>query len=62
MIVPFIIYADMESLLEKMGTRYNNPKKSWTTKINKNIPSSYWMFAHCLFDATKNNLDCYRGM
>ena len=28
MIVPFIIYADMESLLEKMSTRYNNPKKS----------------------------------
>ena len=25
--VPFIIYADMESFLEKMSTRYNNPKK-----------------------------------
>ena len=25
--VPFIIYADMESLLEKMSTRYNNTKK-----------------------------------
>ena len=26
--VPFIIYADLESLLEKMNTCYNNPEKS----------------------------------
>ena len=32
---PFIIYADLESLLEKMDTCYNNPKNSSTTKINK---------------------------
>ena len=25
--VPFIIYADFESLLEKIGTCHNNPKK-----------------------------------
>ena len=33
--VPFIIYADLESLLEIMSTCHNNPKKSSTTKINK---------------------------
>ena len=32
---PFIIYADLESLLEKMNTCYDNPEKSSTTKINK---------------------------
>ena len=32
--VPFIIYADLESLLEKIKTCHNNPKKSTTTKIN----------------------------
>ena len=31
--VLFIIYADLESLLEKMSTCYNNPEKSSTTKI-----------------------------
>ena len=33
--VPFIIHADLESLLEKMSTCRYNPKKSSTTKINK---------------------------
>ena len=32
---PFIIYADMESLLEKISTSHNNPNESSTTKINK---------------------------
>ena len=33
--VPFIIFADLESLLQKMNTCHNNPKKSLSTKINK---------------------------
>ena len=33
----FIIYADLESLLKKMSTCYDSPKKSSTTKINKQI-------------------------
>ena len=60
MTVPFIIYADMESLPEKMTTCYNNPKKSSTAKMNKHTPSGYSLFTHCSFDATKSNLDCYR--
>ena len=59
--VPFIIYGDLESLLEKMSTCHNNPKKSSTTKINKHTPSSYSLFTHCSFDAAKNNPDYYRG-
>ena len=45
--VPFIIYADLESLLEKMNTCHNDPKKSSTTKINKHTPSDYSLFTHC---------------
>ena len=56
----FIIYADLESLLEKMNTCHNNPKKSSTTKINKHTPSGYSLFTHCSFNATKNKLDYYR--
>ena len=29
-----VIYADMESLLEKIDTCHNNPEKSLTTKTN----------------------------
>ena len=58
--VPFIIYADVESLLEKMSTGHNNPEKSSTTKINKHAPSGYSLFTNCSFDLTKNKLDCYR--
>ena len=45
--VPFIIYADLESLLEKMNTCHNNPEKSSTTKINKYTPSGYSLFTQC---------------
>ena len=59
--VPFIIHADLESLLEKLNTCHNNPEKSSTTRINKRTPSAYSWFTHCSFDATKNKLDYYRG-
>ena len=59
--VPFIIYVDLESLLEKMNTCHNNPEKSSTTKINKHTPPGYPLFTHCSFDTTKNKLDYYRG-
>ena len=58
---PFIIYAYLESLLEKMETCYNNPEKSSTTKINKHTPSGYSLFTHCAFNKTDNKLDYYRG-
>ena len=43
----FIIYADLECLLENIGTCYNNPEKSSTTEINKHTPSGYSIFSHC---------------
>ena len=58
---PFMIYADVNCLLEKMSTCYNNPKESSTTEINKHMPSGYSLFTHCSFDKTKNKLDYYRG-
>ena len=59
--VPFIIYADLECLLEKMSTCINNPKESSTTKINKHTPSRYSIFTSCSFDESKNKLNYYRG-
>ena len=51
--VPFVIYADLEFLLEKMSTCHNNPKNSSTTKVNKHTPSGYSLFTHCSFHLTK---------
>ena len=31
--LPFVVYADLECLLEKMNTCYNNPEESATTNI-----------------------------
>ena len=59
--VPFIIYADLESLLERINTCHNNPEKSSTTKINKHTPSGYSLFTQCSFDTTRNKLHYYRG-
>ena len=58
--VSFNIYADLESLLEKMNTCYNNPEKLSTTKINKLTISGYSLFTHCSFGRTKVKLDYYR--
>ena len=58
---PFIIYANLECLLEKTNTGHNNPEKSSITKINKHTPSGYSLLTHCSFDTTKNKLDYYGG-
>ena len=58
--VPFIIYADLESLLKNEHLS-NNPKNSSRTKINKHTSSVYSLFTHCSFDTRKNKLDYYRG-
>ena len=60
--LPFIIYADLECLLEKMSTCHNNPEESSTTEVNKHTPSGYSLFTHCLFDKAKSKLDYYRGI
>ena len=58
---PFIIYADLECLHEKMSTCHNNPKKSSSSKINMHTPSGYSLFTNCSFDLAGNKLDCCRG-
>ena len=40
--VPFIIYADLECLLEKMHSRQNNFEKFYTEK--KNSAYAFWLF------------------
>ena len=56
-----MIYADLECFLEKMHSCQNNPEQFCIEKKTKHTPSSDSLFTNCSFDATKNNLDCYRG-
>ena len=44
---PFVIYADLECLLEKMHSCQNNPKKSYTEKKKKHTPSRYSLPTNC---------------
>ena len=56
----FVIYANLECLLEKMSTCHNNPEKSSTAEVNKHTPSGYSLFTHCSLNTNKNKLGYYR--
>ena len=36
--MPYIIYADLESLIKRIDACANNPEKSSTTKVSEHIP------------------------
>ena len=59
--LPFVVYADLECLLETVSTCQNNSSESSTTEINKHTPSGYSIFTHCSFDKSKNKFNHYRG-
>ena len=59
--LPFIIYADLECLLKKIDTCYNNPDLSSTTEINQHIPSGYSVYTNCSFNKVNNKLRHYGG-
>ena len=44
---PFMIYADLKCLLEKMHSCQNNPEKSYAEKKTKHTPSGYSLFTNC---------------
>ena len=50
----FIVYADLECLLEKVQSCQNNPKNSHTERKAKHEPSGYAWSLICSFDDTKN--------
>ena len=52
--VPFIIYADLECLLQKINTCQNNPDKSYTEKKAEHIPSGYSLVTCYSSDNSKN--------
>ena len=59
--VPFVIYEDLECLLEKIDTYQNNPEKSYTEKKAKHKPSGFSRVTYCSFDKSKTERNYYRG-
>ena len=53
---PFVIYSDLECLLETMSTCHNDPEKSSTTKINKHTSSDYSLLTNCCLIQQKKGL------
>ena len=58
----FIIYADLQCLIEKIGGFKNNPEKSSTaTKVREHISSGFSMSTISSFKSVENKHDAYRG-
>ena len=54
--VPFVIYADLECLIEKIDGSKNNPENSSTTKVGEHIPSGFSMSAMSKSIEDKHNV------
>ena len=59
--VPFIIYVDLECLLQKINICQNNPEKSYTEKKAVHRPSGNSLVTCCSFHKSKNEQKYYRG-
>ena len=51
---PFIIYADLECIIEKIDGCKNNPENSSTTKVGERIPSWFSMSTVSSFKIREN--------
>ena len=59
--IPYIIYTDIESLIEKIDGCENNPEKSSTTKIGEHIPCGYLMSTILGSDHIEDKRILYHG-
>ena len=51
--VPFVIYADLECIIEKIDGYKNSPENSSTTKVSEHIPSGFSMSTISSFKSTE---------
>ena len=58
---PYIIYADLECIIENIDGCKNNLENSSTTKLSKHIPSVFSMFTISPFRSIENKHDVHRG-
>ena len=58
---PFIIYADLECIIEKIDECKKNPENSSKAKVRERIPSGFSMFAIYMFRSIETKHDGYRS-
>ena len=58
---PFIIYAYLKCIIEKIDGCKNNPENSSTTIVSENIPSYFLTSTISSFKSIENKHDVYRG-
>ena len=59
--VPYIMYADFESILEPIQGLENNPRISSTRGINNHVPSGWCVCSEFAYGKVENPLKLYRG-
>ena len=59
--MPYITYADIESLIRKIDGCANNPEKSLKVIIGEHIPCGYSMSTIAGFDHIESKHTLYRG-
>ena len=57
----FIIYADLDCIIEKTDGWENNPENWSKTKVSEHIPSGFSMSSTSSFRSRGNKHDVYRG-
>ena len=59
--VPFMMYADFESILEPIQCASNNPNVSSTRGVNIHMPSGWCVYFYFAYGKVTNPLTQYRG-
>ena len=59
--MPYIVYADIESLIKKIDECTNNPENSSTAKKEEHTPCVYSMSTIWAFDHIENKHTLYHG-
>ena len=59
--VPFVIYMDLESILEPIQGCSPDPMISYTEKVNKHTPSGFFTHSTFAYGEVKDPLKLYRG-
>ena len=59
--VSFIVYENLECIIENIDGYKNNPENSPTTKVIKNATSGFSMSTILSFKSIENKNDVYRG-
>ena len=59
--VPFIMYADFESILELMDHGSSDPTKPYTNEVNQHTPSGWCVYSKFAYGGVITPLRIYRG-